>query len=261
MLTSKLPVREQPAAPERVAPPRVNHSLKRQQLSRSKLELFHECPRCFYDELVHNRRRPASPPFTLNNAVDALLKSEFDLYRASGTPHPIFASVGLAAVPLTHPQINEWRTNRTGVRWKDPETGWTLYGAVDDVWETPSKTVIVADYKATAKRDEVSESNLYPGYKRQIEVYQFLLAQQGLTVEPRAWFVYANGIPTRGSFDNHLTFRTMLLPYDGDCSWVLGKFREAVALVTGAVRPSPADPCQWCRYTESAIHRHDREVR
>jgi len=233
------------------AAPRVNSSLKRQQLSRSKIELFHECPRCFYDELVHNRRRPSTPPFTLNNAVDALLKAEFDLYRASGTAHPIFATVGLEAVPLAHPQINDWRTNRIGVRWIDPKTGWTLYGAVDDVWETPSRTVLVADYKATARRDEVSEANLYPGYKRQVEVYQFLLARQGLMVEPRAWFVYANGISTGSSFGNTLSFRTTLLAYDGDSRWVPERFREAVLLVTSGARPRPAETCQWCRYTQS----------
>ena len=60
--------------------------------------------------------------------------------------------------------------------------------------------MIVADYKATARRGDVSEANLYPGYKRQLEVYQFLLAQQGLAVESRCWFVYANGDPTIGPF-------------------------------------------------------------
>lgn len=253
MVASKLSVGEEACAAEGGAVPlKINHSLKFQQISRSKVELFLECPRCLYDELLYNRRRPSTPPFTLNNAVDALLKAEFDAYRASGSPHPIFASVGLDAVPLVHPQINDWRANRKGVRWQDPDTGWTLYGAVDDIWQTPSRSVIVADYKATARRDEVSEANLYPGYKHQVEVYQFLLAQQGLTVEPRAWFVYANGIPTRGVFGNSLTFRTSLLPYDGDCSWVPGTFRKAVALVTSGVRPPPASQCQWCQYAQSA---------
>ena len=52
------------------------------KLSRSKIDLFLECPRCFY---LHRRLgvgRPPGYPFTLNVAVDALLKKEFDIHRA-----------------------------------------------------------------------------------------------------------------------------------------------------------------------------------
>jgi hypothetical protein len=244
--------KESEESPGGATPPRVSSSLKHRQLSRSKIELFLECPRCFYDDVARNRPRPGGPPFTLNNAVDALLKAEFDLYRDSGTPHPIFATVGLEAIPLAHPQIGDWRANRTGVRWKDPVTDWTLYGAIDDAWETAAHTVLVADYKATARRDEVTEANLYPSYQRQVEVYQFLLEQQGLTVEPRAYFVYANGISSGRAFGGTLSFRTTLLPYDADRSWVLGAFRAAVSLILRAVRPAPADECQWCQYVAGA---------
>jgi hypothetical protein len=153
---------------------------------------------------------------------------------------------------LVHPLINDWRNNRKGVRWLDPVTGWTLYGAIDDAWQTPRNSVLVADYKATARKAEVTEAGLYPGYKRQVEVYQFLLEQQGLTVEPRAYFVYANGISTRPSFGGALAFRTTLLHYDGDRSWVVGMFRAAIALIVNGIRPPAADNCQWCRYVRSA---------
>jgi hypothetical protein len=47
----------------------MSKSLKMKQLSRSKLELFLECPRCFYADVVKNRPRIAPPAFTLNIAV------------------------------------------------------------------------------------------------------------------------------------------------------------------------------------------------
>ncbi|MGC1929842.1 MAG: PD-(D/E)XK nuclease family protein [Candidatus Nitrosopolaris sp.] len=221
-------------------------------MSRTKIELFRECARCFYDDVALNQRRPSGPPFTLNNAVDTLLKAEFDLHRAAGTPHPIFATVGLEAIPLAHPQINDWRTNRTGVRWKDPVTDWTLYGAIDDAWETPTHTVLVADYKATARRDGVTEANLYPSYRHQVEVYQFLLEQQGLTVGSRAYFLYANGISSGRVFGSTLAFRTTLLSYDADRSWVLATFRAAVSLIVNGVRPPPTATCPWCQYVARA---------
>jgi hypothetical protein len=47
-------------------------------LSRSKVELYLNCPRCFYLDRRLGIGRPSGPPFNLNSAVDALLKREFD---------------------------------------------------------------------------------------------------------------------------------------------------------------------------------------
>ena len=58
------------------------------KVSRSGIELFVECPSCFY---LNNRlgiRRPSGPPFNINKAVDTLLKKEFDAHRTKKTAHP-----------------------------------------------------------------------------------------------------------------------------------------------------------------------------
>ena len=51
------------------------------KISRSKIDLFLECPRCFYLDVVKKIKRPPGFPFNLNNAVDMLLKKEFDRHR------------------------------------------------------------------------------------------------------------------------------------------------------------------------------------
>ena len=48
------------------------------KLSRTKIELFTGCPRCFFLDRRLGISRPGFPAFTLNNAVDYLLKKEFD---------------------------------------------------------------------------------------------------------------------------------------------------------------------------------------
>jgi len=223
-------------------------SFDRRQLSRARLDLFLECPRCFYEDVARGHRRPSGPPFALNIAVDALFKREFDAYRARQQPHPLFATVGLDAVPLADPRLGAWRTNFTGIRWLDRDTGWTLYGAVDDVWLGADGRVMVADYKATSKAGDPSPETLYPAYRRQMDIYQFLLGQEGLTVSDRAWFVYANGLKDADAFNDVLRFRTRLVPYDGDRSWVLEAFRAAVAVVTAGELPPSASDCEWCEF-------------
>ena len=228
--------------------PFASRSGQRQQLSRTKIELFLECPRCFFDDIVGGISRPSSPAYTLNIAVDALLKAEFDKLRDPATPHRLFKAAGLNLVPFAHPNLEQWRSNFTGVRWKDPVTGWTLYGAVDDIWQTPTGSLVVADYKATARKADITVDDIYDGYKRQMEVYQFILEQQGFSVESRAWFLYANGISSKGTFDGVLAFRESLLPYDGNREWVPGTFREAVSVATSGTRPTSGTACKWCEY-------------
>ena len=50
-------------------------------LSRSKIDLFLKCPKCFYLDRKLGISQPSGAPFTLNMAVDTLLKKEFDVYR------------------------------------------------------------------------------------------------------------------------------------------------------------------------------------
>ena len=59
------------------------------KISRSKIDLFTECPRCFYMDRKLGIARPPGFPFTLNSAVDKLLKKEFDVHRAGKSKHPL----------------------------------------------------------------------------------------------------------------------------------------------------------------------------
>ncbi|MCP5089601.1 MAG: hypothetical protein GY949_01620, partial [Gammaproteobacteria bacterium] len=75
------------------------------KISRSKIDLFVECPRCFYIDRRLGTGRPPGYPFNLNSAVDTLLKSEFDQHRVAGTAHPLQAAYGLDAIPAPHDDI------------------------------------------------------------------------------------------------------------------------------------------------------------
>src|SRR5512137_1238778 len=79
------------------------------KLSRSKIDLFINCPRCFYLDRRLGVARPPGYPFTLNSAVDELLKREFDIHRANGSKHPLQTKYHIDAIPLAHEKIDEWR--------------------------------------------------------------------------------------------------------------------------------------------------------
>lgn len=100
-----------------------NYGGAKWKLSRSKIEFFTECPRCFYLDNKLGTKRPGMPAFNLNIAVDELLKKEFDAHRQAGTPHPIALKHHLDVVPFAHPHMDIWRDNFSGIEFREPETG------------------------------------------------------------------------------------------------------------------------------------------
>ena len=223
-------------------------------LSRSKVDLFVECARCFYLDRRLGISRPAGFPFNLNSAVDALLKKEFDVYRAKGEPHPLMTVAGLNAVPHAHPQLETWRSNFKGVRTVHEATGLELFGAIDDLWrDLDTGELIVADYKATSKEAEVTlDAGWQDGYKRQMEFYQWLLRRQGLEVSNRGWFVYCNGRRDLPAFEAKLEFRISMIPYDGDDSWIEGTLGEIRETLANPAPPAPEPYCEYCAFAAKA---------
>lgn len=229
------------------------------RLSRSKIDLFSECPRCAYLDMRHGVKRPSGPSFTLNNAVDELLKREFDSLRAKGEPHPLMKAYGLDAVPYKHEKLEEWRDAlKRGVSFLHEPTNLLVRGGIDDVWVNPAGELLVVDYKATSKKaGPKSENDLYASYKRQMEVYQWLFRMNGFAVNPTGYFVYVNGRADAEAFDGKLEFDINLIPYAGDDSWIeptLSKLKET--LLSEDIPPVGTafggGPCDYCTYREAA---------
>ena len=225
------------------------HSKDPYRFSRSKLELFLQCPCCFYLDRRMGLNRVDGPPFTLNIAVDALMKKEFDMYRLDGKTHPLMKQFGVNAVPLKHKDIETWRDNRKGVSYVHPKTKLLFFGAVDDVWVDPEGTVYVVDYKATGIEGPVSlDGEWKKAYKRQVEIYQWLMRKQNLPVSDTAYFVYVNADKSLASFGGRLEFAMTILPYEGDDRWVEPALIEAWHCLRGDAPPSPSPDCEWCNY-------------
>src|SRR5215471_995919 len=191
------------------------------KVSRSKIELFMQCPRCFWLDVRLKIKRPDGPPFQINKAIDELFKKEFDSYRVKAEPHPLMVEFGVSAVPFQHQQLDVWRETFTGVVAIHEPTNLHVFGAVDDLWVNEAGEVMVVDYKATAKEKDVSlDAEWQVSYKRQMEVYQWLLRQNGLKVSDMGYFVYANGRLDLDGFYNKVEFRTKVIPYTGSDTWV-----------------------------------------
>jgi len=225
------------------------------RLSRSKMDLFLECPRCFYFDRRLGVGRPPGFPFALNSAVDHLLKLEFDIHRANGTKHPLIEKYGVDARPVAHDDIDKWRHNFTGIQYLHKPTNLFIFGAIDDLWQNSKGEYIVVDYKSTSRDEDITELNKewQIGYKRQMEVYQWLLRQNGYKVSDTGYFVYCNGQTDRKVFDAKLEFDITLIAYNGGDSWVEKTITETHKCLNSDKIPDADPNCDYCNYV-SAIN-------
>lgn len=222
------------------------------KISRSKLELFLECQRCFWFYTKQGIARPSGPPFTINNAIDYLLKQDFDAHREKGTQHPIMSEHKIDAVPFSHPDMNKWRHNFTGIRYEYAPMDFLVFGAVDDIWVTPKNELIVVDYKATG----ANQHKIYDSYGRQMEIYQWLFRQNGFKVFNTGYFVFARVNKGNGFSESYekgiLPFDIFVESYAGNDAWIPDALASARKAYDMDSPPAASGSCEYCAYRDKA---------
>lgn len=220
-------------------------------LSRTKLELFLECPRCFYLDRRCGISRPDNAYYSLNLAVDALLKKEFDVYRLREEPHPLMTLYGVNGIPLRHADLATWRDSPEGIRILHGPTNLEVFGIVDDLWQLHDGSIAVVDYKATSTPAVITLDDRH-GYKRQLEMYQWLLKQKGFTVSGIGYFVFVNALKDKNMFDRLLEFTMQILPHIGSTGWIEDALVAAKECLIGEQPPPSTANCEWCLYRRKA---------
>ncbi len=224
------------------------------RISRFRAERFLECPRCFYLDRRLGLDRPSMPGWSLNAAVDQLMKNEFDLLRKNGEKHVLMKEYGIDAVPFDHPDLSDWRDDNyqyKGICYLHQPTNLELCGIIDDLWINSDDQLHVVDYKSTSTSKEISLDDEYKqGYKKQVEWYQWLFRCHGFDVSDTAYFVYANGLKGDRIFDAKIEFEVEIISYQGDDSWVEPTIYQMKECLDSETIPQPDPECEYCKYRE-----------
>lgn len=235
--------------------PDWNYGGAKWRLSRSKIDLFIECPRCFYLDNKLGTKRPGMPSFNLNIAVDELFKKEFDIHRKKGSQHPIMKKYKLDAVPFSHKSLDEWRDTFVGISHKHKGTDLVVCGGVDDIWVTKEGKLIIVDYKATSKAERIEKLGDSPWekqYQRQLGVYRWLLEKNGFEVDEIGYLVYANASKEEDAFDDKLTFETTLVSCPTEVDWIEPTLKKIKQTLESEEIPTSGASCEYCPYREAA---------
>ncbi len=222
------------------------------KVSRSGLQLFLDCPRCFWLEIHHKIKRPRGYPYTLSGAVDYLAKREFDKFREEGRLHPLLEQAGIKAKLFAGPELADWRSNFVGVRYDDTKLNATLYGAIDDVLQFSDSSIAVVDYKSTGAR----EVKIYDDYQKQMDIYSYIFSKNNYKLKNKAYFVFYIVQKDR-EFEDRLHFKGEVREIKVNPGWVEKTFREAVGLARSETMPPFNEQCDHCQFV-SDIHALER---
>jgi hypothetical protein len=214
-------------------------SNKKIQLSPNSLNLFLECKCCFWLDKKQGIRRPPPYPYALNNAVDFLLKKEFDKYRAKGEKHPLLIANNINANLFPNQKLlNQWRSNFSGIRYYDSQLDATLFGAVDDVLEFPGGKLAPLDYKSTGS----TAAKVYDRFQLQLDIYDYLLRKNGFDTNSKGYLAFYI-VNKENGFEDKLPFKKELHEIDTDPSDVPKLFEDAVKFLRQDKTPLHSPDC------------------
>ena len=238
------------------------------ELSRSRIENFVRCPACFYMQQAEGIKFPDIPGFNINEATDVLLKKHFDKYRTNQTSPPFLQALGLDhLVPFQHENFERWTDSlhfgadgrmHTIVKQHDLKIG----GGLDDVWQNiQTKELHIVDYKSTSQKKAGREINLddpyKSAYKRQMDLYVWVLRKMGFDVSDIGYFLYVDGdrFTDRDFLVAHealMVFKTTLIAYTVNTRWVEPTLADIKSTLDGASRPAHAQACQYGKFLADA---------
>lgn len=204
------------------------------------LNLFRECPRCFwlhYNKKVH---RPRGIFPSLPGGMDLIIKDYFDKYRGS-LPPEIKGKVQGQLMPDVN-LMNSWRNWRTGLEYHDKERSAVLFGALDDCL-TDNGYYVPLDYKTRGFPPRDGDSQKY--YQTQLDTYSLLLNENNYKTRNFAYLVYY--YPKEVKANGVVEFYIKPVKVDTDLSRAKKTFEDAVDLLNGPIpkRHSDCEHCSW----------------
>lgn len=220
------------------------------KLSSNSLNLYLECPHCFWLDKKMGIKRPPPYPYALNSAVDILLKEEFDTYRAKNLSHPLLEENNIKAKLFSNQKLlNQWRNNLSGIRYFDKETGATIFGAVDDILEFSDGKLAALDYKSTGSK----VANVYDRFQLQMDTYTFLLEKNGFST-PRKGYLAFYIVDKEKGFIDRLPFRKEIYEIETNPEGIYEIFKDAVAVLKQPDPLSHSQDCQFDKWLKGAVH-------
>jgi len=208
------------------------------KVSPSSLNLFMECPRCFWLYLNKEIKRPGPPVASITSGIDRVIKEYLNEFRSKNTLPPYLQDKLKGKLMSNFPK-------RGWLEYTDKELDARLGGFLDECIESEDKYYAVLDHKT---RGSIPDS-VHQAYQLQMDVYTLLLEENGFPTRKNAYLAYY--IPKKIISGLDFQFDIFLKEIKTDPKRAREIFKEGISCLRSPLPPRK-DSCAFCKWLDTA---------
>ena len=217
-------------------------------LSPSSINLFLECPRCFWLAHTKNIKRPAGIFPSLPSGMDRVLKEHFDRFAVAGKMPPELLSLQ-KEFPLTKlfddfTLLNAWRNNWKGISIKDKKEN-TLKGAIDNLLINENQELTILDYKT---RGYPLKEDTHEHYQNQLDTYNYLLQENNFKTTKHSYLLFYH--PKTVLSSGEVEFNSNLIKMPVNPNNAKKNFEKAIKCLNTEKMPETKKDCEYCKIVD-----------
>ena len=219
---------------------------KKWYFSPSALNMFLDCPRCFWLEKKMGIKRPRGIFPSLPGGMDLVIKTYFDRYRLQGSVPPEIEGKVEGTLFADLDIMERWRSwRKTELRYENRDLNVSLSGALDDCLYDDG-FYIPLDYKTRGNK-LTSDPRAY--YQNQLDCYCLILEESGYKTKGVAYLVYywPNEVSEKGMVE----FEVTPIRIETDTNTAKQTVERAANLLDGLL-PDRKEACEYCGLVEQA---------
>jgi CRISPR/Cas system-associated exonuclease Cas4 (RecB family) len=217
---------------------RINKSFKQTSgsnrivLSPSTLNIFRDCPRCFWLHINHGIKRPRGAFPSIASGLDRVIKEYFDSYREKGEIPPLLKNKIEGKLIPQLPKKLFFNDNSKNV---------ALMGMLDECLVLPENLYAPLDYKTRGSLP----TNIHPAYQLQMDSYTLLLEKNNYKTNNISYLLYF--VPHSGKLHEGIPFEVKIMEVKTSIDRALNIFYRAVDLLKTPM-PTSSEDCEYCNW-------------
>lgn len=205
------------------------------KLSPTSLNLFLDCPRCFWLYLKQGIKRPGIPVATITTGLDSVIKEYFNLYRTKEILPPLLENKVPGKLIRNFPK-------RGWFEFTDHKMDAMLGGYLDECLDLGDNFYAALDHKTRGSKPE----NTHRAHQFQMDAYTFLLEQNSFPTRRLAYLIYY--IPKTVASQDAIEFEVIASQIKTDPENAKRVFYAAVSMLKESIPPLQED-CGFCKWT------------
>jgi len=207
------------------------------KLSQSTINLFLECPRCFWLVVAKGIKRPRGPFPSLPSGIDLVLKDYFNFYRNKGeVPEIIKGRLPGRIVSSLPPSLCFY----------DQKINAMLYGRLDECLEIEENIFAPLDHKT---RGFKTKEDTHTFYQNELDVYTLLLEENHYPTKKNGFLVFY--IPQKSNqLHKGFPFEVEIKEIETFPEAAKENFYRAVDTLRKTQPPPSSENCEYCQWAK-----------